>query len=47
MIAVITLAIWTTSGTLMLIFLPAIYAVPADLTEAAIMDGANAWHVRS
>jgi multiple sugar transport system permease protein len=43
MVAIITLAIWTTSGTFMLIFLPAIYAVPADLTEAAIMDGANAW----
>jgi multiple sugar transport system permease protein len=43
MIAVIALAIWTTSGTFMLLFLPAIYAVPADLTEAAIMDGANAW----
>jgi multiple sugar transport system permease protein len=27
----------------MLIFLPAIYAIPADLTEAAVMDGANAW----
>src|ERR1700733_4904447 len=43
MVAVIALAIWTTSGTFMLIFLPAIYAIPGDLTEAAIMDGANAW----
>jgi multiple sugar transport system permease protein len=43
MIALIALAIWTTSGTFMLLFLPAIYAIPADLTEAAIMDGANAW----
>jgi multiple sugar transport system permease protein len=43
MIAIIVLAIWTTSGTFMLLFLPAIYAIPADLTEAAIMDGANAW----
>ena len=43
MIVIITLAIWTTSGTFMLIFLPAIYAIPADLTEAAVMDGANAW----
>jgi len=43
MVAIIALAIWTTSGTFMLIFLPAIYAIPADLTEAAIMDGANAW----
>jgi multiple sugar transport system permease protein len=43
MIVIIALAIWTTSGTFMLIFLPAIYAIPGDLTEAAIMDGANAW----
>jgi multiple sugar transport system permease protein len=43
MIAIIALAIWTTSGTFMLIFLPAIYAIPSDVTEAAVMDGANAW----
>ena len=43
MFALIALAIWTTSGTFMLIFLPAIYAIPSDITEAALMDGANAW----
>src|SRR5262249_14675251 len=43
MIAVITLAIWSTSGTFMLIFLPAIYAIPAELEEAAIVDGASGW----
>jgi len=43
MVAVITLAIWTTSGTFMLIFLPAIYAIPAELEEAAIVDGASGW----
>ncbi|HET9080899.1 MAG TPA: sugar ABC transporter permease [Trebonia sp.] len=43
MIAIIALAVWTTSGTFMLIFLPAIYAIPAELDEAATMDGANAW----
>jgi multiple sugar transport system permease protein len=43
MVALIALAIWTTSGTFMLIFLPAIYAIPADVTEAAVMDGASAW----
>jgi multiple sugar transport system permease protein len=43
MVAIIALAIWTTAGTFMLIFLPAIYAIPSDITEAAIMDGANAW----
>jgi multiple sugar transport system permease protein len=45
MIAIIALAVWTTSGTFMLIFLPAIYAIPSDLEEAAIMDGANAWQL--
>jgi multiple sugar transport system permease protein len=43
MIAIIALAIWSTSGTFMLIFLPAIYAIPAELDEAAIMDGASQW----
>jgi multiple sugar transport system permease protein len=43
MITIIALAVWATSGTFMLIFLPAIYAIPADLEEAAIIDGANAW----
>lgn len=43
MIAIIALAVWTTSGTFMLIFLPAIYAIPAELEEAAIVDGATAW----
>jgi multiple sugar transport system permease protein len=43
MIVIIVLAIWTTSGTFMLIFLPSIYAIPSDITEAAIMDGANGW----
>ena len=43
MIVIITLAIWTTSGTFMLIFLPAIYAIPADLDAAATVDGASAW----
>jgi multiple sugar transport system permease protein len=32
MFALIALAIWTTSGTFMLIFLPAIYAIPSDIT---------------
>lgn len=43
MIAIVVLAVWTTSGTFMLIFLPAIYAIPSELEEAAIMDGANSW----
>ncbi|MGH3208788.1 MAG: carbohydrate ABC transporter permease [Trebonia sp.] len=43
MVALIALAIWTTSGTFMLLFLPAIYAIPSDITEAAVMDGANSW----
>ncbi|HET9173045.1 MAG TPA: sugar ABC transporter permease [Actinospica sp.] len=39
----IILSIWTTSGTFMLIFLAALQNIPAEVEEAAIMDGANAW----
>jgi multiple sugar transport system permease protein len=43
MVALITLAIWTTSGTFMLIFLPALYNISGEVEEAAEVDGANAW----
>lgn len=43
MVALITLAVWTTSGTLMLIFLPALYNISGEVEEAAIMDGASSW----
>jgi multiple sugar transport system permease protein len=43
MVTLITLAIWTTSGTFMLLFLPALYNISGEIEEAAIMDGATAW----
>jgi len=43
MTTLIILAIWTTSGTFMLLFLPALYNVAGEIEEAAIMDGAGAW----
>lgn len=41
----IVLAVWTTSGTFMLIFLAALQDIPVELEEAARIDGANGWQV--
>ncbi|WP_234011068.1 carbohydrate ABC transporter permease [Streptomyces sp. SPB78] len=41
MCTIIILAVWTTSGTYMLMFLAALQDVPAELEEAALLDGAN------
>lgn len=43
MCTLIILAIWTTSGTFMLIFLPALYNISGEIEESAKLDGANAW----
>jgi multiple sugar transport system permease protein len=43
MVTLIVLAVWTTSGTFMLIFLPALYNISGEMEEAAMIDGANAW----
>lgn len=43
MVALIILAIWTTSGTFMLIFLPALYNISEQIEDAAAVDGASAW----
>ena len=43
MTTLIILAIWTTSGTFMLLFLPALYNVSGEIEEAAIVDGAGPW----
>jgi multiple sugar transport system permease protein len=43
MTTLIALAVWTTAGTFMLLFLPALYNVSGEIEEAAIMDGAGAW----
>jgi multiple sugar transport system permease protein len=45
MCTIILLAVWTTSGTFMLIFLAALQDVPSDLEEAARIDGAGRWGV--
>ena len=43
MSVIIILSVWTTSGTFMLIFLAALQNIPAEIEEAAIVDGTNAW----
>lgn len=43
MCAIITLVVWTTSGTFMLMFLAALQNLPVQLDEAALIDGANRW----
>jgi multiple sugar transport system permease protein len=43
MMVLIILAIWTTAGTFMLLFLPALYSISGDIEEAAIVDGAGGW----
>jgi multiple sugar transport system permease protein len=41
MCAIITLVVWTTSGTMMLLFLAALQNLPTELDEASLLDGAN------
>lgn len=43
MFAIILMAIFTTSGTFMLMFITALQSIGNDTEESAIMDGANAW----
>ncbi|WP_285115299.1 sugar ABC transporter permease [Leifsonia sp. fls2-241-R2A-40a] len=43
MSAFIIMAVFTTSGTFMLLFLAALQNLGGDVTEAAMMDGANGW----
>ena len=43
MTAFILMAVFTTSGTFMLLFLAALQSISADVDEAAMMDGATAW----
>ena len=43
MCALIILAVWTTGGTFMLMFLAALQDVPDDVLEAATVDGATRW----
>jgi multiple sugar transport system permease protein len=43
MTAIITLVVWTTAGTLMLMFLAALQDIPQEVEEAAMVDGAGRW----
>jgi multiple sugar transport system permease protein len=43
MIAIMLLNIWTTAGTMMLIYLAALQDIPGQLYEAANVDGATRW----
>jgi multiple sugar transport system permease protein len=43
MCAIISLVVWTTSGTFMLMFLAALQNLPVQLDEAGLIDGANRW----
>ncbi|MFG6491332.1 carbohydrate ABC transporter permease [Microbacterium sp. P03] len=43
MSAFILMAVFTTSGTFMLLFVAALQNIGGELGEAAVMDGANAW----
>lgn len=43
MSAFILMAVFTTSGTFMLLFLAGLQNIGADVDEAAMMDGANGW----
>jgi multiple sugar transport system permease protein len=41
--SIMGLNIWTTSGTMMLFYLAYLQAIPTDVYEAAVIDGAGAW----
>ncbi len=43
MSTIMALAIWTTSGTLMIIYLSALQGIPSNVYEAAEVDGATNW----
>ena len=43
MTAFILMAVFTTSGTFMLLFIAALQNLSGEVTEAAMMDGANGW----
>jgi multiple sugar transport system permease protein len=43
MLTIMLLAVWTTIGTMMVIFLAALQNVPSSVYEAASVDGATGW----
>lgn len=44
-VAIVTVSIWGIAGYLMIIYMAALQGVSPQLTEAAKLDGANAWQV--
>ena len=42
--AIVIVSLWGGVGYLMVIYVAALQGVPANLNEAAYIDGANAWH---
>ena len=47
MLAVIIAYIWADYGYNLVIFIAALQAIPHELKEAAMIDGANAWYIFS
>jgi ABC-type sugar transport system permease subunit len=47
LLAVIIAYLWADYGYNLVIFIAALQSIPHELTEAAIIDGANRWHVFS
>ncbi|WP_240506699.1 carbohydrate ABC transporter permease [Thermoactinospora rubra] len=43
--AIMAIAVWTTIGTFMLMFLAGLQNLPRDVDEAAVVDGANRWQL--
>lgn len=43
MCAIIALTVWSSSGTFMLFFLSGLQNIPAQVEEAALVDGASTW----
>ncbi|MEW5094795.1 sugar ABC transporter permease [Clavibacter michiganensis] len=41
--SLVVMAVWRNVGTLMIIFLAGLQAVPEEVQEAAVMDGASSW----
>ncbi|GAB3592619.1 sugar ABC transporter permease [Angustibacter peucedani] len=43
MLTLVMLVVWTTSGTFMLMYLAALQGISAEVEEASLLDGTNAW----
>lgn len=41
--SLVAMAVWRNTGTLMIIFLAGLQAIPAELLEAGMVDGAGSW----